>query len=368
MNHDDTHRLVRTGIFVTAALSLLFVALLLLGRSQSLFVHRARLHAWFENTSGLVVGAPVRLGGVDIGIVESIRFARDVHQKKVHVTVAVDRRFLDRVRGDSIARLTSKGLLGDMLINITVGSFEAPPLADGARLKTEESEGLTEIVASLQDGITQIRLLAGTARERIDAVLTDELAADVGRIARATADVVEHVQEGGGLAHALVYEPRFTHKADRLLDDTHAVAADAEATIARLDALLGEVEHGSGTLHSLVYRDDGGRLLAELTRSAEGVERLLAEVRDGHGVLHELIYEKDGGDLVANLTALSRTLKQIGDEVQQGKGTVGALLKDPSVYEDLKTLLGNVKRNRLLRAVIRYTIKSDGLRAPRQGR
>jgi phospholipid/cholesterol/gamma-HCH transport system substrate-binding protein len=32
---------------------------------------------------------------------------------------------------------------------------------------------------------------------------------------------------------------------------------------------------------------------------------------------------------------------------------------DPSVYEDLKVLLGNVQRNEVLRALVRYSIKQD---------
>jgi hypothetical protein len=32
---------------------------------------------------------------------------------------------------------------------------------------------------------------------------------------------------------------------------------------------------------------------------------------------------------------------------------------DPSVYEDLKMLLGNVQRNQALRALVRYSIQRD---------
>jgi len=45
--------------------------------------------------------------------------------------------------------------------------------------------------------------------------------------------------------------------------------------------------------------------------------------------------------------------------VKAGKGTVGALLVDPSVYEDMKLVLGNVQRNDVLRALVRYSIKQD---------
>ena len=46
-------------------------------------------------------------------------------------------------------------------------------------------------------------------------------------------------------------------------------------------------------------------------------------------------------------------------DIKEGKGTVGALLTDHSVYEDLKILLGNVGRNRSLRALVRYSISRD---------
>ena len=108
MKPDEGPHLARMGVFLTASIALLLAAVILLGRSQTLFAHRVRLHTAFENTSGLVVGAPVRLAGVDVGIVESIRFDRDLRQKNVHVTLVVDRRYLDRIRDDSVARLAPR--------------------------------------------------------------------------------------------------------------------------------------------------------------------------------------------------------------------------------------------------------------------
>ncbi|MGZ3404831.1 MAG: MlaD family protein, partial [Polyangia bacterium] len=363
MNREEAPHLWRTGAFLMASIALLLGAVVLLGRSQTLFAHRVHLHTSFENTSGLVVGTPVRLGGVDVGVVESIRFDNDLREKKVHVGLAVERRYLDRIRADSLARLSSKGLLGDMLIDITVGSLEAAPLADGATLRSHESEGLTEIIASVQDGIDQLRSLSASVQERLEVVLTDELGRDLGRIAHAAAGVAEHVEHGDGLAHALVYEPRLARNADRMLAEGRQLAISANDAIGRADRLLAAIEQGDGTLHGLVYRDDGGRLLAELGRTARALDDVVAQVRSGKGLLHGLVYEPDRGELLANLTAMSKTLRRIADETDAGKGTVGALLKDPSVYEDLKTILGNIKRNRLLKAVIRYTIKKDGLQS-----
>jgi phospholipid/cholesterol/gamma-HCH transport system substrate-binding protein len=45
--------------------------------------------------------------------------------------------------------------------------------------------------------------------------------------------------------------------------------------------------------------------------------------------------------------------------LRQGKGTLGALLVDPTVYEDIKGVVGNMERNEVLRALVRYSIKAD---------
>ena len=88
---------------------------------------------------------------------------------------------------------------------------------------------------------------------------------------------------------------------------------------------------------------------------------LLAEVRKGKGAVHTLIYE-DSHNLIADLNAAAHILRTLAEETQQGKGTVGGLLKDPTVYEDLKLILGKVKRNALLKVLIRSAIQADGLR------
>ncbi len=46
--------------------------------------------------------------------------------------------------------------------------------------------------------------------------------------------------------------------------------------------------------------------------------------------------------------------------IRKGEGSLGALINDPTVYEDLRTVLGNVKRNFILRELVRYSISHRG--------
>jgi phospholipid/cholesterol/gamma-HCH transport system substrate-binding protein len=56
---------------------------------------------------------------------------------------------------------------------------------------------------------------------------------------------------------------------------------------------------------------------------------------------------------------MSDDLREIVSNVKAGRGTIGGLLVDPSVYEDVKALVGNLERNQVLRALVRYSIKQN---------
>jgi len=103
-------------------------------------------------------------------------------------------------------------------------------------------------------------------------------------------------------------------------------------------------------------------LLEDGRRAARELADAVGDVRRGDGPLGALAFGREGEKLVADLTALTRTLRRIVGDAAEGKGTVGALLEDPTVYEDLKVILRDVKRNTMLKALVRFTIERDRLR------
>ena len=52
-------------------------------------------------------------------------------------------------------------------------------------------------------------------------------------------------------------------------------------------------------------------------------------------------------------------LNSILEKIDQGQGTVGAMINDPGLYDDAKALVGQVNRNRIMRNLIRQTIKDN---------
>jgi phospholipid/cholesterol/gamma-HCH transport system substrate-binding protein len=80
--------------------------------------------------------------------------------------------------------------------------------------------------------------------------------------------------------------------------------------------------------------------------------------------MHELLYGDEAGDLITNLTAISADMRAIIADVRAGRGTIGGLLVDPSIYEDVRRIVGNIERNDILRALVRYSIREDEAAPP----
>jgi phospholipid/cholesterol/gamma-HCH transport system substrate-binding protein len=362
MRADETPRRIKVGLFLAGGLGLAIAMLIAIGSSQHPFARKVTLHTSFRDTAGLEVGAPVLLGGVEVGTVDDIHFAPTLEVKDVSVTLSIQARFLERIRTDSRAMLTPKGLLGDLTVTITVGSASGAALAEGATLASIDRRTLGETVSALEGGIDDVRALSRGVQGRLEDVVTPELGRDLGRLVRAAADSAEAIQHGDGLAHALIYDRTLAPIARSTLRNAERGAGELATAMARLDRLTAAVEAGGGTLHRLVYSDDAEPILTDARRAARELADAAVEIRRGQGPLHTLVYGKGGDDLLRNLTALSETLKRVGDDLAAGKGTLGALLEDPTIYEDLKLVLRDVKRNALLKALVRFTIERDHLR------
>ena len=108
----------------------------------------------------------------------------------------------------------------------------------------------------------------------------------------------------------------------------------------------------------------GGNALKDLSRVAEAMTSILKEIESGDGLIHDMIYESDERQLSQNVTATAKELREASRELQEiltkinnGDGTMGALVNDPSLYNDIRRLFGKIQRNTLLRTMIRSRIR-----------
>src|SRR5207247_6883266 len=81
----------------------------------------------------------------------------------------IARRYADRIRRDSIARIETQGLLGDKVVEVTVGTAAAPPLQPGevltAREPTDFARVLTQGADTARDAAALVAALRQTAED-----------------------------------------------------------------------------------------------------------------------------------------------------------------------------------------------------------
>lgn len=359
---------LRVGVFVTVALIVGFFVVFALGSRSAMFSSRNHYTATFSSANGLRPGSPVRMAGIDVGTVDSVSFRDDGRASIAFSVRSTEAHFVTGPRagetdpahsGASIASIGSKGLLGDGLVDITPGTGD--PLPDGAEVEAAESGG---IMAAAQGAISDARPAIENVRALTESLADPQFRADIQAIAHNIAELTRMVREDDGTVHRLISDPEMANQVQETLHSLQITSTELAATARNVRAITGEIRDGDGSVHEIIYGDQGTRLVTNLADTAGEAATVIRDIRTGDGNAHELLYGDSAGDLIANLTAMSGDLRSIMADIRAGRGTLGGFLMDPSIYEDVRRIVGNVERNDILRALVRYSLREDEPRDP----
>lgn len=353
-------REVKVGAFVLAGLCVVALVVFLIGEERRAFSTKQAFHAVFLDVQGLRRGSPVRMGGVDIGSVSEVSYAENPKDSRIFVHMSVVESEARRIRADSVATIEGKGLLGDKMIVVTVGSPTQPQLKEGSEIRSRTAEELTAVMARLGQISAQVEKVVNNLERTTDSLadrqLHDDLKTGVGSLTR----ILGSLERQEGYVGKLLSDPAEARRVSQSMQNLERVTAQLEQTTRSVNQILGRVQSGPGLAHELVYGEDSGRAVSQFGGAAEELAVTLKGIREGKGLARGLLFGDEGSDkLAADLSVVGDDLKQIVADLRAGKGTLGALLVDPSVYEDLKLVLGNVQRNKALRALVRYSIRQD---------
>src|SRR5688500_19159767 len=112
---------LKVGVFVFVGILALGAMIIILGSKQDMFARQYPLWTEFKEVSGLAVGAPVRLAGVNVGIVDRIDFPQE-GKTDLRVLLMIRTDVRERIREDSRASISTQGVLGDKFISLTLGT------------------------------------------------------------------------------------------------------------------------------------------------------------------------------------------------------------------------------------------------------
>lgn len=315
---------LKVGMFVFVGIVAFGALIIVLGSKQHMFQRQYPLYAEFESVAGLKQGAPVRLSGVDVGVVDGISFPEDESSRKLKVRLTIQNAVRDRIRQDSKASISTQGVLGDKYVKITLGTT-GKPVAKGSTIPSEKPADYMALADSAGDLLGRLTSIA----TKVDVMMTQSTGGDaiksLGGLFASAQDILEEVKTGDGLLHTLIYD-----------DEATKAFKDLQVASANLAALTAQLKDGKGALPAL-FNDP---------KTKESLDRALASMAN---------VDKASADAAV----AAAKLRSIMERVDKGEGTLGALINDPAMYDDLMALLGGAKRNRILRGVIRHTIDKN---------
>jgi phospholipid/cholesterol/gamma-HCH transport system substrate-binding protein len=223
---------VQVGAFLAIGILLTMMLVFVLSSRSNYFQEQYSLVCYFQDISGLRVGAPVQLAGINVGVVEEIAFEENLAKTSVKLLLKINKDYQKRIRADSYATVATQGLLGDRLVFVTVGSEKMAMLGDGAMIEAQNPTGFTQLV------------------ENGDKLMVDakKFIKNLNTLTTNVNDVVGEIKRGKGLLHAIVFDKGGTET----LQEVDEFARNINAMSRNLSAITGKVNSGKGTLGALI--------------------------------------------------------------------------------------------------------------------
>jgi phospholipid/cholesterol/gamma-HCH transport system substrate-binding protein len=157
----------RLGLFIVGTLLILAAGVFLIGSKESLFRSTYRLKAQFQNVSGLIDGADVRVGGIHKGTVRAIQLPKRPDEK-LTVVMDLENATRDVIKKDSVASIKSEGLLGDKYVEISFGSPDVEKARDGDTIDTAPPLDVSDLITKTN----QILDTAKDTMQNVDSIST----------------------------------------------------------------------------------------------------------------------------------------------------------------------------------------------------
>jgi phospholipid/cholesterol/gamma-HCH transport system substrate-binding protein len=365
---DQTIRNLRVGALTLAALVLLAVAILTIGLRQQIFTRHTRYRTSFANVTGLQVGSPVRLSGVDVGFVKQIELPTDPDASRIKVWFTVDAAYTERIREDSVASIKTIGLLGDKYLAVRAGSPSADRVLEGGLVQGRDPAEVEELVAGGEDLMENLVSISSSLKVILHRIESGEgLLGELTRtpegeekfsdVARTTVaelrDILRRLESGEGVLGRLLTD-------DAMADDLYATAHTLRLTGA---AVTRDLERPDSAYAALFRDPETAQAVRDAVRAVRDASQAMAaaleEISTGEGTLPRLLQDKEYADsFLDDLHAMVQHLRSVMRKLDEGEGTAGAFLNDPMLYQDLENVVRGVENSAVTSWFIRNRRKS----------
>jgi len=283
----------KVGLLIALGLGVALVAVLSVGERQGLLKKRYFLNARFDDVGGLQEGAPVRVSGFQVGVVNKISLVEIGGRQKVEARLRIEKEAQPRIRQGSRAKISSMGLLGDKLVEIVPASMDRPMMGNGEELATIAVMAPEEIM--------------GKVAEISDTLNSTAISLNI---------IMKKIEKGTGTLGKMIDDPRLYTNLDSVL--------------VSMNHLILLIKGNKGTIGKLM---NDPSLYNNLNQTMSSLNTISDSLKRGQGTLGRMIREPE---LFNTLDSTSRRLSVILNRMEKGEGNLGKLSKDEDLYKNLK--------------------------------
>jgi phospholipid/cholesterol/gamma-HCH transport system substrate-binding protein len=320
----------RIGIVIGSAATLVGVLVwLLTGGGVGLFARKIDIKTYMPDATGLGVGGPVRLNGIDIGSVKRIAISHYLDmQRSVRVDLRVESKYVSRIPADSQTSIGSDTLIGDKFVAIAAGK-ERQVVADGGELPSEPADTAAEkadLIFGIQDSLRKVDDLliqVASPDTRLGHFIMDdqEYQSAIRTISAFEASLRSMVARGTPTGNVVFTTSLYSKwdKSFRSIDDT-----------------LAAIQAGEGKAGQL-YASDAqyNQILAKVRDLRKSIADFRTQMaKTGASLQNDEAYQK----LTRMLAEMDRSLAALN----RGEGQLGQMLTSPQLYESLYGSLNNL--------------------------
>ncbi len=304
---------VKLGIFIFIGLIIFVIAIFFIGKQKNLFSPVFKVTTSFYNISGLQVGNNVRFSGINVGIVDNIMIIND---STVQVDLLIRKDVQEFIKADSQAGIGSSGIIGDRILIITQGSFDAPMAKDGQHIESKEPVETDAIIASLSATAENVELITLELAEIMvninsgqgamgrlisDSTIAENISQTIGNFKKSSAGLDETIETTKENVYAF-------------MESLQQTAAKTEIASHQLGEIMVRINSGEGTLGRLIQDTTmAGNLdqtLLNLKQSSQGLDENMEALKQNF-FFRAYFRRKAREDEKARLDSLSREAPKI---------------------------------------------------------
>ena len=314
---------LKIGIVTVFALVMAAVLVFAVGGAGGFFWQRYPLKVSFPNIATVKAGTPVRVAGLEVGVVSEVLLIGSAADLWLEVAKDVRPLITDR----SVAVIGAISLLGEGAIDITPAP-QGRPIPDWGYVPAGASPGsIAALSEAANAGLTETSKLLADLRAgkgTLGKLFTEDAAyREMEALMASATRVTDAVRQGRGSLGRLLNDPK--------------VYNELVASSAALNGITARIARGEGSLGALL---NDPALARSATAAAASVDTVAGRLARGEGTAGKLLTDEA---LFDRLTATAARLDDLTTRLQSGQGTAGMLLQDKRLYENMSAAVSELR-------------------------